>query len=77
MTDDLFNLLRQDMINGFSGIHQRLDVINGRVRETEQSTAILQDRDSRTGRSALWWGGSGGAAVIGLIEAVKAYFAKP
>ena len=71
MNDDLFQRLRDDMKTGFSGIHERLDQLNGRVRDTETDVAVLKDRN---GRRATIWGGGAGAGVVATVEAIRAYF---
>lgn len=36
--------LRADQQRGFDGVHERLDVLNGRVRKAESSIAVLNER---------------------------------
>ena len=45
-------------------IHDRLDQLNGRTRDTETQIAVLSDRSSRT--NALSWS-SMGAVIAGAI----------
>lgn len=37
-----FDLLREEMRNGFDGLHRRLDIQNGRVNEHGESIAMLR-----------------------------------
>ena len=60
-------LLREDV----RGVQDRLDVLNGRTRETEQAVAVLQDR---AGGAKVAAGVSAG--VIAIAEAVKWVFGK-
>ena len=71
MTDELVKLLHQDMKDGFQHVCDRLDEMNGRVREAEQDVAVLKDRGHR---SSMLWGGGSGAAIMAAIEAIKAFF---
>ena len=36
--------LRMAMDTGFTGVHNRLDVLNGRTRKNESSIAVLEER---------------------------------
>lgn len=72
MSDELFQLLREDMKAGFQRVCDRLDDMNGRVREAEQDIAVLKDRGGN--RKSVLWGSGSGAAMVGVVEAVKAYF---
>lgn len=53
------NLLRGDI----RGVHDRLDDLNGRTRQTEQDIAVLQDRDVRAKDPAARWTGLSGIAA--------------
>ena len=64
--DVLFQLLRDDIKEGFREVNERLDGLNGRVRMTEQEVAVLKDRGGR--RTAAW--GGAGVAVATIIETV-------
>lgn len=71
MTDDLFQLLRDDMKDGFREVCDRLDQMNGRVRHTEVEIAVIK---ATSARKAAWLGGGSAAAVAGLLEAIRSYF---
>lgn len=58
-------LLRTDM----KDIGDRLDLLNGRTRDTETAIAVLQDR-SANGIAAAWGGGVAGV-IVGLIEGLR------
>ena len=71
--------LKETIRAGFEGIHTRLDLLNGRVRQNEVNTAVLQDRSDRTERAAEGAkttagtiGAVSGGVVSGLIEVIKA-----
>lgn len=51
---------------GFSGVHERLDELNGRTRTAERKIAVLEDR----GHPAAWGGGIGGA-LVAVVEGLK------
>lgn len=65
--DRLYDLLR----DGFEGVHDRLDQLNGRTRTVENKVAVLEDRGVRSKDQTARWG----AAVIGttgvLVELAK------
>ena len=71
MTLGPFQLILDQVQDGFAGIHSRLDTINGRTRQNEQDIAVLKDRGNR---NTAAWGGGTAITVIGLIEALKALF---
>lgn len=62
--------LRTVIVDGFRQITERLDLINGRTRDLERKTAVLEDRSMRSGLAAAWGGGIGGG-IVGLIEVLK------
>ena len=74
MTLDPFQLILDQMQDGFRGVHDRLDTINGRTRENEKDIAVLKDRATRDTRAAAAWSGGSALTVVGIIEAVKAMF---
>jgi ABC-type transporter Mla subunit MlaD len=43
--------IRDSLRDGFSGVHERLDTINGRLRQTESAVCVLEDRSDRTERA--------------------------
>ena len=72
MTDisrDEIDRLYQTLDAGFSGIHARLDRMNGRVGELETDVAVMQATHPK-GAAAAWGGGIAGA-IVGLVEAAK------
>lgn len=62
--------LRDDVARGMSGVHERLDRLDGRVRTTETSVEVIKDRHAQAGRSGAKWGTAAGAAVAGLLTAL-------
>lgn len=58
--------LYQTLDAGFSGVHSRLDELNGRTRKAENAIAILEDR----GHPAAWGGGLG-AVIVGIVEGAR------
>ena len=79
LINDRLGQLHTDMQRGFGGINSRLDVQNGRTRELEILTAkqavdlsILQERHIPK-KPAIVWGTISGSAVIGIVEAIRAY----
>ena len=57
---------------GFDQVLGRLDQLNGRVRDTEQRVAVLEDRDGRdlqaARMSAARWGGGIAAIIAGIVS---------
>lgn len=51
---------------GFSGVHSRLDRLNGQVGKHEAQIAVLEDR----GHPAAWGGGIGGL-LVAVVEGAK------
>lgn len=51
---------------GFTGVHSRLDELNGRTRAAESKIAVLEDR----GHPAAWGGGVG-ALIVSVLEGIK------
>ena len=72
---DLITDLRSDMRNGFDGVHNRLDILNGRTRKNEEvlarhdvridQTSVKCD-DMLTASNAKWYisAAGGGVALI-------------
>ena len=75
--DDLNRLedrLTEAMAQGFSGVHSRLDALNGRTRTAETNIVRLQERMKAKSHWPKIGGISGIAALVG--EVGKWYFAK-
>ncbi len=60
------NRLYQALDAGFEGINDRLDRLNGTVREHDIKIGILEDR----GHPAAWGGGLG-ALIVGVVEGAR------
>jgi hypothetical protein len=78
--DDLNRLedrLTEAMAAGFSGVHSRLDSLNGRTRTNENNIVRIQERLKQTQKPSHWpkIGGFSGIAAM-LAEVGKWYFAK-
>lgn len=43
----VLHMIREDQQSGFRGVHDRLDKLNGRVREAELDIGILQERSTK------------------------------
>lgn len=41
---EMLREVRTDLREGFDGVHDRLDALNGRTRQNEQDIAVLRDR---------------------------------
>lgn len=57
------------MMTAITGIHERLDVLNGRTRQNEKHIAVLHDRQR------LLWGGlaaAGTAVMAWMVERFRA-----
>jgi hypothetical protein len=65
MGDDARELdqIHQTLRDGFAGIHERLDALNGRTRAVETEVAVLKDRDTRD-PTARW------TAVFAIVGGV-------
>lgn len=72
------DLVRKDI----SGVHDRLDVLNGRTRRNEQDIAVLNDRAReepnedtgtrrRRGTKASLVGAGAAGAIYGVIEVLR------
>lgn len=42
--------IRDSLRDGFRGVHDRLDAVNGRLRDNESAVCVLEDRSERTER---------------------------
>lgn len=56
-------LNKKELMEGISGIHHRLDTLNGRTNQNVTDIAVLKDRESRD-PSARWGAG------IGILVAI-------
>lgn len=72
MEDLQFKILQ----DGISGIHARLDRMNGRLGEAEEEIAVLKDRSDRSERQGGIFGAIGGGIVAGAIFVIKALLGK-
>jgi len=63
-TGKLADERHNQVMSAVISIHDRLDQLNGRTRDTETQIAVLSDRSSRT--NALSWS-SMGAVIAGAI----------
>ena len=70
--DARWNALDQNVDRQGDRIIERLDRINGRLRETETRVAVLEDRDAReigvARSSASKWGAGIAAIVSGAVS---------
>jgi len=68
---DEFERWMEVLRGDIKGVHERLDAINGRVRNTEQDVAVLQDRGARD-NGARWTTGitAAGVAVLELLHRI-------
>jgi hypothetical protein len=55
------------MMTAITGIHDRLDVLNGRTRQNEKHIAVLHDRQK------LLWGGLTAIGAAGLAWVVERF----
>jgi hypothetical protein len=56
--------LKTDVKDGMSGVHARLDTLNGRTRTVERSVAVMW----------TFWGVIGAVALALLPDAVEAFW---
>ena len=75
---DEFNRLYDAIKDGFKGTHERLDDLNGRTRVNETEIAVLKATQApgtpfQKSKTAAY-GVGGGAVLLGLFEAIKAFF---
>lgn len=73
MLDAQYQDLKEQIREGFKGVNDRLDDLNGRTRKNEQEVAVLKDRSDRAERTAGTIGGVVGA-VTGAISSVAKGF---
>jgi|TARA_R110000824_G_scaffold105785_5_gene250235 hypothetical protein len=64
VNDKLADERHQQVMAAVISIHDRLDQLNGRTRESEQKIAVLHDRSTRA--NALSWS-SIGAVIAGAM----------
>lgn len=72
---DEFHQWMETLRDGISGVHDRLDGLNGRTRTAEADIAVLKDRSNRLerqqqeqARQSSVMGLGGGGLVVGLYE---------
>ena len=63
--DRLYDLLK----DGFDGVHNRLDQLNGRTRTVESKVAVLEDRGVRDPTAR--WTAASAIGLGALVEVVK------
>ena len=63
---DEIDRLYKTLDDGFAGVNARLDRLNGVIGDHATELAVLKDRAHPAA-----WGGSLGAAVVGLVETLK------
>ena len=52
-------------------VHDRLDVLNGRTRTTEQKIAVLEDRSDTSRTTAAGWGAGVSGVIVGVVETIR------
>lgn len=62
--DRLYTERHEQVMAAIKTVHDRLDLLNGRTRTSEQHIAVLSDRYTRT--TAISWS-SVGAIVVGAL----------
>ena len=67
--DDL-EAMEHRLLAAVRGVHERLDLLNGRTRQVETSVAVLHDRSERDSARAASWGAGAGAAIAGTIVGI-------
>ena len=53
MDDQLLDERHQALMTSLRGIHERLDKLNGRTRDSEREIAVLADRSGRSNAIAI------------------------
>ena len=53
MDDQLLDERHQALMTSLRGIHERLDRLNGRTRDSEREIAVLADRSGRSNAIAI------------------------
>ena len=71
--DARWSALDQNVDRQADRIIERLDRINGRLRETETRVAMLEDRDSRELSVARSSGGRWGAGIGAIVSGAVSY----
>lgn len=66
--------LDQAMAQGFTGIHDRLDMLNGRTRLNENAIAVLQERSEVAKETKRNWDGLIGGGVVAVIAALMEWW---
>ena len=64
MDDQLLDERHAAVMDSLKGIHQRLDLLNGRTRQIEIDHAVLADRAKRS--ATISWSSIGAVLVGGL-----------
>lgn len=70
--------LEKQVSEGFEGVHDRLDALNGKVNRHETEIAVLTrsqptpPQNESTMKGKIAWGGLGAGIVTGLLEIIKA-----
>ena len=67
--DHAADRLEARMREGFKGINDRLDALNGRTRKNENAIAILEDRSP--GRVGMMAGGAASGAIVVLWQVIE------
>lgn len=66
--------------DGIKGVNDRLDVVNGRIRETEKAIvridATLVERERQQARDPVARLGAGVTAALVIVAAVLVYFTR-
>jgi hypothetical protein len=73
---DEFDRLYTLMKDGFDGVHNRLDELNGRTRGTERAIAVLEDRGVRSPDYKARWGAGIVGAAVGAAEILRQVLGK-
>mgnify|MGYP001592519825 CR=1 FL=1 len=60
----------------FEHVNEKLDKANGRLVGHGERIAILEDRQTRSGRRAGLGGAGVAGAFVAVVELVKSYFGK-
>lgn len=75
-TDAIFIHL-EHIKEGIDGINRRLDEQNGRLRSTEQSVAVLEDRANEAKDAGRNWGLTAGTVGTAIGAALAYFFGGP
>ena len=63
---DEIDRLYKTLDDGFSGVHSRLDRLNGAIGEHTAELAVLKDRAHPAA-----WGGAIGGFVVSVVETIR------